>query len=57
MKNSSLEKLKSFEIPRSITKNIYGGTEQDLENCITTAIRDENFWLIPDCYIILGDIY
>lgn len=54
MKNSFLENLKAFELPKNITKYVNGGSQSDLDNCKATAERDGNDWLIPVCEEILG---
>ncbi len=53
MKNSVLENLSSFEMSRGMAKIVNGGTP--LGDCIRTAIRDGNEWLIPECLDILDN--
>ncbi|MBQ0736258.1 hypothetical protein [Aquimarina celericrescens] len=53
MKKSILENLKPYQISKSVAKKVNGG--DPLSDCIATAKRDGNEWLIDTCWEILGD--
>ncbi len=53
MKKSVLENLKPYQISKKDTRKINGGSP--LSDCIATAQRDGNEWLIDTCYEVLGD--
>ncbi|WP_298542041.1 hypothetical protein [uncultured Aquimarina sp.] len=54
MKNFSLDKLRCYEMSKSITKKVNGGDV--IDDCVATAERDGNDWMIDKCYEILGDL-
>jgi len=51
MKNSFLESLKAQQVSKQYAKQINGGEQliDACEGCILTAIRDGNYFLIPQC--------
>ncbi len=53
MKKSNLEKLRPFKMSRDVAKKVNGG--DPLSDCIATAERDGNDWLIDTCWEVLGD--
>ncbi len=54
MKNSSLEKFRSFEMSKEVTKTLTGNAcHENLGKCIETAQENGNDFLIPICVEVL----
>ena len=53
MKKSILENLKPYQMSKSVAKKVNVGDM--IDDCVATAKRDGNYWLIGVCYEVLGD--
>ncbi|WP_282080664.1 hypothetical protein [Aquimarina algiphila] len=56
MKNSSLEKFRSFEMSKELTKTVSGNScHENLGKCIETALDNDNDFLVEICVEVLCD--